>query len=194
MLIQFAFFTVATSSSRCRPASWSTRSATREPWSLGLFTMGVGALLFIPAASVPRLPLFLTALIVARRRHDHSASLRQSLRRRTRQPEKTAASRLNLAQAFNSLGTTIGPKLGGFSFSAAAVAVRRSSRQIPPADLQAYRVARSLFRETAVSRLRTHAASLSALPSGLFKLPRSRPSKAARRRRSQDDAFGAARI
>src|SRR2546426_8082222 len=28
-------------------------------------------------------------------------------------PEKTASSRLNLTQAFNSLGTTIGPYLGG---------------------------------------------------------------------------------
>ena len=31
---------------------------------LGLLTMGAGALLFIPAASVPSFPLFLTALIV----------------------------------------------------------------------------------------------------------------------------------
>ena len=30
----------------------------------GLFTMGVGALLFVPAASAPSFPLFLTALII----------------------------------------------------------------------------------------------------------------------------------
>jgi hypothetical protein len=34
---------------------------------LGLVTMGTGALLFIPAASVPSYPLFLTALIVLKR-------------------------------------------------------------------------------------------------------------------------------
>ena len=57
-------------------------------------------------------------------------------------PEKTAASRLNLAQAFNSLGTTIGPKLGGMLILSGAP-LGRSQRyaQMSAPQLQAYRVA-----------------------------------------------------
>ena len=78
----------------------------------GLFTMGVGAFLFIPAASVPAFALFLSALIVLAAgmtilqvsANPYVAVLG---------PQKTASSRLNFAQAFNSLGTIIGPVLGG---------------------------------------------------------------------------------
>jgi FHS family L-fucose permease-like MFS transporter len=105
----------------------------------GLFTMGIGALLFLPAASVPSFPFFLTALIVLAAgmtilqvsANPYVAILG---------PEKTAASRLNLAQAFNSLGTTIGPKLGGFLIlSSAPLAVAVMHAMSAP-ELQTYRV------------------------------------------------------
>src|SRR5580692_8555217 len=105
----------------------------------GLFTMGIGAILFLPAASAPSYPLFLAALIVLAAgmtilqvsANPYVAILG---------PEKTAASRLNLAQAFNSLGTTIGPKLGGLLIlSSAPLAVAAMHRMSAP-DLQAYRV------------------------------------------------------
>ena len=41
-----------------------TGSAISDRWWSGLLTMGVGAFLFVPAASVPSYPLFLGALIV----------------------------------------------------------------------------------------------------------------------------------
>ena len=79
---------------------------------VGLLTMGVGAFLFIPAASAASYALFLVALMVLAggitvlqvAANPYVAVLG---------PPKTASSRLNLTQAFNSLGTTIGPWIGG---------------------------------------------------------------------------------
>src|ERR1700759_1671464 len=86
----------------------------------GLMTMGLGALLFIPAASVPSFPLFLAALIILAAgitalqvaANPYVAVLG---------PARTASSRLNLTQAFNSLGTTVAPFFGGLLILGAAV-------------------------------------------------------------------------
>src|SRR5580692_4544600 len=63
MLVQFAFFSsyavFALPSGKI--IEWIGYQRTMV---VGLFTMGVGAVLFIPAASAPSFPLFLTALIV----------------------------------------------------------------------------------------------------------------------------------
>ncbi len=67
--------------------------------------------MFFPAASLPSYPLFLAALFVLAcgitllqvAANPYVAALG---------PSETSASRLNLTQAFNSLGTTIGPLLG----------------------------------------------------------------------------------
>ena len=105
----------------------------------GLLTMGSGALLFIPAASVPSFPLFLTALIVLAAgitalqvaANPYVAVLG---------PPETASSRLNLTQAFNSLGTTIAPYLGQPVNPEHRPAGHRAGARIPPARLQAYRL------------------------------------------------------
>src|ERR1700678_581261 len=78
----------------------------------GLFTMGLGALLFVPAANVPAFALFLGALIVLA---GGMTILQVSANPYVAElgPQKTASSRLNLAQAFNSLGTIVGPLIGG---------------------------------------------------------------------------------
>lgn len=78
---------------------------------LGLAIMGVGCLLFYPAASLRLFPIFLigyfilaggmTVLQVAA--NPYVAVLGS---------EETASSRLNLSQAFNSLGTAIAPAFG----------------------------------------------------------------------------------
>ena len=78
----------------------------------GLMVMAVGALIFIPAASVPSYPIFLVALMVlaaGMTALQVSANPYVSVLG----PARTASSRLNLTQAFNSLGTTIAPYLGG---------------------------------------------------------------------------------
>ncbi len=85
---------------------------------IGLLISTAAALLFYPAAALRIFPLFLIALFVL--------GLGFTLLQISANPyviilgpQKSASSRLNLAQAFNSLGTTIAPILGGwliFSF------------------------------------------------------------------------------
>jgi len=138
MLIQFAFFTsyfvFSLPSGKLIDAV-----GYKKAMVAGLFTMGIGALLFLPAASVPSFPFFLTALIVLAAgmtilqvsANPYVAILG---------PEKTAASRLNLAQAFNSLGTTIGPKLGGMLILSGAPLAAGVIAAMSAPQLQAYRV------------------------------------------------------
>jgi FHS family L-fucose permease-like MFS transporter len=138
MLIQFAFFTSYFVFS-LPSGKLIDKVGYKKAMVAGLFTMGIGALLFLPAASVPSFPFFLTALIVLAAgmtilqvsANPYVAILG---------PEKTAASRLNLAQAFNSLGTTIGPKIGGMLIlSSAPLAVGALAAMSAP-QLQAYRI------------------------------------------------------
>jgi MFS transporter, FHS family, L-fucose permease len=138
MLIQFAFFTsyfvFSLPSGKLIDAV-----GYKKAMVAGLFTMGIGALLFLPAATVPSFPFFLTALIVLAAgmtilqvsANPYVAILG---------PEKTAASRLNLAQAFNSLGTTIGPKLGGMLILSGAPLAAGAIAAMSAPQLQAYRV------------------------------------------------------
>lgn len=88
--------------------------------SLGLFVAALGALLFLPAAQMASYPFFLGALFVLASgitvlqvAANPYVSLLGS--------EKTAPSRLNLAQALNSLGTTVAPYFGSFLILTSAV-------------------------------------------------------------------------
>src|SRR6266581_7126799 len=111
MLIQFAFFGAY--------FIFSIPSAKIIDWIgyqrsmvLGLLTMGVGAFLFVPAASVPSYPLFLMALIVLAAGITCLQVAANPYVTVLGKPE-TASSRLNLTQAFNSLGTFLAPFFGG---------------------------------------------------------------------------------
>jgi FHS family L-fucose permease-like MFS transporter len=53
---------------------------------------------------------------------------------------ETASSRLDLTQAFNSLGTTIAPKIGGLLILSAAPLALEKLRRLSPGSLHAYRV------------------------------------------------------
>lgn len=78
----------------------------------GLAVMACGCILFIPAAYLPSYPLFLSAFFVLAA----GITLLQVAANpyvAVLGPEKTASSRLNLVQAFNSLGTVVGPIFGG---------------------------------------------------------------------------------
>jgi FHS family L-fucose permease-like MFS transporter len=87
----------------------------------GLLTMALGCLLFYPSAQLHVYVLFLFALFVLAggiailqvAANPYVAALG---------PEKTAASRLNLAQAANSLGTTVGPVVGAILILGVATA------------------------------------------------------------------------
>ncbi|MGA3227689.1 MAG: sugar MFS transporter [Acidobacteriaceae bacterium] len=138
MLIQFAFFSAYFLFS----VPWSKIVNTigyKTAMVLGLLTMAVGAFLFIPAASVVSYPLFLTALLVLAAGITGLQVSANPYVVMLGKPE-TASSRLDLTQAFNSLGTTIAPKLGGFLIlSAAPLAIERL-RNLTPQALHAYRI------------------------------------------------------
>ena len=111
MLIQFAFFSAYFLFS-IPSAKVIDAIGYKKTMVAGLLTMSVGALLFIPAASVPSYPLFLGALLVLAAGIT-SLQVAANPYVAVLGPPETASSRLNLTQAFNSLGTTIGPYLGG---------------------------------------------------------------------------------
>ncbi len=80
---------------------------------VGLLMSAFGSLLFWPAASLISYPLFLIALFVVGLGF---AVLQIAANPYVTilGPERTASSRLNLAQGFNSVGTTLGPLIGGY--------------------------------------------------------------------------------
>ena len=138
MLVQFSFFSAYFLFS----VPWSKVVNTvgyQRTMVIGLFTMAFGSFLFLPAASAASYPLFLTALLVLAAGITGlqvSANPYVDLLGR---PE-TASSRLDLTQAFNSLGTTLAPKVGGLLILAAAPLAMEQLRQLSPAALHAYRV------------------------------------------------------
>ncbi len=78
---------------------------------VGLFIMAAGALGFLPAATSASFPLFLVALVVlAAGMTVVQVAINPYVT--VIGPTATAASRLNLAQAFNSVGTFIAPFVG----------------------------------------------------------------------------------
>jgi MFS transporter, FHS family, L-fucose permease len=110
MLIQFCFFGAYFVMSF--PSGYLVEKVGyRKGIIIGLLVAGVGCLGFYPAASQHVYPLFLLALFVLASgitllqvaANPYVAILGEPA---------TAASRLNLTQAFNSLGTTVGPWVG----------------------------------------------------------------------------------
>lgn len=80
---------------------------------IGLSLMGLGCLTFYPAAELVLYPIFLLALFILA----SGITLLQVAANpyvAVIGPEETAASRLNLAQGFNSLGHTIAPLFGAY--------------------------------------------------------------------------------
>jgi MFS transporter, FHS family, L-fucose permease len=105
----------------------------------GLLIMALGAFLFVPAASAPSFPFFLTALIILAAgitALQVSANPYVSVLG----PPHTASSRLNLAQAFNSLGTTIAPNFGSLLILSAAPMAISEIHKLAPDALHAYRL------------------------------------------------------
>ena len=137
MLIQFSFFSAyfLFSIPAAKVVDWIGYQGTMV---LGLLTMAVGAFCFVPAASVPSYPLFLTALMIL-------AAGITALQVAANPyvialgPPKTASSRLVLTQAFNSLGTTVAPKFGGGLILSAVPVLVEEVAKLSPAALSAYR-------------------------------------------------------
>lgn len=106
---------------------------------IGLVTAGVGTFLFYPAASVPSYPLFLTALFVLASGITLLQVAANPYVAVLGKPE-TASSRLNLTQAFNSLGTTVAPYFGGLFILTTTMLSLEEMHALTPDQLQAYRL------------------------------------------------------
>jgi MFS transporter, FHS family, L-fucose permease len=138
MLVQFAFLSAYFLFS----VPWSrvvNAIGYKTTMVVGLMTMAVGAFLFVPAASAFSYPLFLAALLVLATGITGlqvSANPYVDLLGK----QETASSRLDLTQAFNSLGTTIAPKIGGLLILSAAPMAISQLQQFTPAALRLYRV------------------------------------------------------
>jgi FHS family L-fucose permease-like MFS transporter len=91
---------------------------------IGLLTMGAGALMFLPAASYVSYPMFLGAQVIL-------AAGVTTLQVAANPyvtilgPPETASSRLNLTQAFNTLGDTVAPYFGGILILGGAAAAAK---------------------------------------------------------------------
>ena len=111
MLANFAFF--AAYFVFATPTAWLIETiGYKKTMIVALFVQVVGALLFLPAAESVSFPLFMTAIFVVgagvtalqTSANPYAASLG---------PEESSPARLTLAQAFNSLGATMGPWVAG---------------------------------------------------------------------------------
>jgi len=168
MLIQFAFFGAY--------FLFSIPSAKIIDWIgyqrsmvVGLLTMGLGAFLFVPAASVPSYPLFLGALIVLAAGITCLQVAANPYVTVLGKPE-TASSRLNLTQAFNSLGTFLAPFFGGLFILTQARKIE-DIRAMAPDALQAYRLHEAATVKMPYVGLGI-ALVLLAIAIGSFKLPK----------------------
>jgi FHS family L-fucose permease-like MFS transporter len=138
MLVQFAFFSAYFLFSE----PWAkvvNRIGYQRSMVAGLLTMAVGAFLFLPAASAASFPLFLAALVTLAAGITGLQVAANPYVVVLGKPE-TASSRLDLTQAFNSLGTAIAPKIGGLLILSTAPLAIEQVQQLAPQALQAYRV------------------------------------------------------
>ncbi len=159
MLIQTAFFSAyfVFSIPASKIIDWI---GYKKAIIVGLSTMIAACLAFYPAARIPSFPFFLVALVILATgitilqvaANPYVAVLGSP---------KTASSRLNLTQAFNSLGTTIFPWFGAhLILGATATAMASSASQEADAVVKLYVYFFSL------------ALLLLAVAIGLFKLPK----------------------
>src|SRR5271168_4934659 len=168
MLVQFAFFSAYFLFS----VPWSKIVNTigyKTTMVAGLLTMALGAFLFVPAASAVSYPLFLTAFLVLAAGITGLQVSANPYVDLLGKPE-TASSRLDLTQAFNSLGTTIAPKIGGLLILSAAPLAIEQLRQLTPQALHIYRVQQASSVKMPYTAI-TIALVLLAVLIGTFKLP-----------------------
>jgi MFS transporter, FHS family, L-fucose permease len=169
MLIQFAFFGAyfLFSIPSAKVIDWI---GYQRSMVVGLLTMGAGAFLFVPAAMVPSYPLFLIALIVLATGITCLQVAANPYVTVLGNPQ-TASSRLNLTQAFNSLGTFLAPFFGGLLILSAAPKTMSEIRAMAPDALRAYRLHEAATVKAPYIGLGI-ALVLLAIAIGSFKLPK----------------------
>jgi len=157
MLIQTAFFSAyfVFSIPAAKIIDWI---GYKKAIVVGLLTMVVACLGFFPAAKIPSFPFFLAALILLATGITILQVAANPYVAVLGKPE-TASSRLNLTQAFNSLGTTIFPWIGAHLILRTTAAAMSASQEAD-AVIRLY----VYFFATALTLL--------AIGIGLSKLPR----------------------
>jgi len=141
MLIQFCFFGAYALVSL--PAGILVeRIGYKRGIIIGLVTAGVGCLAFYPAAGTRSYPLFLLALFILAAGITLLQVAANPYVAILGKPE-TASSRLNLTQAFNSLGTTIAPYFGSLLILSVAVKSTEEIQKMNHAQLTAYQLTES---------------------------------------------------
>ncbi|QOD60864.1 sugar MFS transporter [Polaribacter haliotis] len=168
VLVQFAFF-VAFFVFSLPAGAILSKIGYKKGIVLGLLTMAAGCLLFYPAASFRSFPVFLfgyftlaggiTILQVAA--NPYVALLGS---------EDGASSRLNLSQAFNSLGTTIAPVVGALFLLSDSVKTSAEINLLSDIDKTNYYVAEAATVQTPFLFIAIFIAVL-ALIFGFIKLP-----------------------
>ena len=113
----------------------------------GLAVAGVGCLLFYPAAGFRSYPFFLGALFILASGITLLQVSANPLVAMLGAPE-TASSRLNLTQAFNSLGTTVGPFLGAAIILSVAIRPADDIQTMSREALAAYTAAEASAVQT----------------------------------------------
>jgi MFS transporter, FHS family, L-fucose permease len=169
MLVQFAFFSAYAvfSLPAGKLIEWLGYKGTMVA---GLLIMGAGALMFIPAARIPSFPLFLAALIVLAAGIT-SLQVAANPYVAVLGPARSASSRLNLTQAFNSLGTTLAPFFGSALILSATVQGASEIKAMSATQLSSYRIEQAHSVITPYFSL-AMALVLLATVIGLYKLPK----------------------
>ncbi|MAQ94342.1 MAG: glucose/galactose MFS transporter [Rhodothermaceae bacterium] len=168
-LVQFAFFAAYLLLS-IPSGVLIARVGYKRGAVVGLLAMAVGCLLFVPAAGLRVYALFLLAMFVLAggitvlqvAANPYVAALG---------PARTASSRLNLAQAFNSLGTTIAPLVGAAFILGNTVLSSDQIGALGEAERAAYYAAEAGTVQTPFVVLAVALAVL-AVGFGLFRLPK----------------------
>jgi FHS family L-fucose permease-like MFS transporter len=138
MLVQFTFFS-AYAVFAFPAGKLVERIGYQKTMVTGLLIMALGALLFVPAASAPSFPFFLTAFIILAAGIT-ALQVAANPYVTVLGPPQTASSRLNLTQAFNSLGTTIAPYFGSLLILSAAPLALAAIQAMTPDARHAYRL------------------------------------------------------
>ena len=142
MLIQFcfffAYFVVSLPSGKL-----VEKIGYKKGIVIGLVTAGIGTLLFYPAAGIRSYPLFLFAFFIMASGITLLQVAANPYVAILGKPE-TASSRLNLTQAFNSLGTTIAPYFGSLLILTTAVKTADELKNMNFTDVEAYKIAEAV--------------------------------------------------
>lgn len=169
MFVQFTFFTAYAIVSL--PAGMLVEKIGYKTGIIaGLLTAAAGTLLFYPAAGNRSFELFLTALFVLASGITLLQVAANPYVAILGKPE-TAPSRLNLSQAFNSLGTTIAPVFGSMLILSVAVLGAEELAKLSTADQEAYKLTEASAVQTPYLLLTGMLVAIAVIIA-LFKLPK----------------------